>query len=55
MRLAYGITLITGEEESLQRVLKVVHELERIASAGTYLVDTFPGLMKVPDFLAPFK
>lgn len=55
MRLAFGITLITGQEEAAQRILKVDHELERIASPGAYLVDTFPSLMYLPHFLAPFK
>ncbi len=55
MRLAFGITLFTGEEEAAQRILKVDHELERVASPGAYLVDTFPSMMNLPDFLAPFK
>ena len=55
MRLAFGITLFTGQEDAAQRILKVDHELERVASPGAYLVDTFPSLMYLPDFLAPFK
>ncbi|KAJ9602494.1 hypothetical protein H2200_013037 [Cladophialophora chaetospira] len=55
MRLAFGITLFTGEEEAAQRILKVDHELERVASPGAYLVDMFPSMMYLPDFLAPFK
>jgi hypothetical protein len=33
----------------------VNHNLERVASPGAYLVDTFPILIKLPRFLAPFK
>ena len=55
MRLAFGITLFTGEEEAAQRILNVDHELERVASPGAYLVDMFPSMMLLPDFLAPFK
>ena len=55
MRLAFGITLFTGKEEFAQRISKVNHALERLASPGAYLVDTFPSLMNLPDFLAPFK
>lgn len=55
MRLNYGTTLHTGEEATLRRIVKVVHELERIASPGAYLVDTFPSLMRLPSWLAPFK
>jgi len=55
MRLAFGVTLYTGKEESVVRILRVVHNLERIASPGAYLVDTFPILMYLPDFIAPFK
>ncbi|PVH90895.1 cytochrome P450, partial [Periconia macrospinosa] len=32
-----------------------VHTVERVASPGAYLVDTFPSLMMLPTFLAPFK
>jgi cytochrome P450 len=33
----------------------VVHTVERVASPGAYLVDTFPVLMHLPGWLAPFK
>ena len=55
MRLAFGITLFTGQEDAAQQISKVNHELERVASPGAYLVDTFPSLMYLPDLLAPFK
>ena len=55
MRLAFGITLYTGKEDVAVRILKVVHNVERIASPGAYLVDIFPSLMHLPDFLASFK
>ena len=53
--LAFGKKIETGDEEIVQRIVDVNHNLERIASPGSYLVDTFPILMKIPRSLAPFK
>lgn len=55
MRIAYGKAIKTGDEPYVQKVLKVVHTVERVASPGAYLVDTFPILMYLPEWLAPFK
>ncbi|KAJ9609684.1 hypothetical protein H2200_006012 [Cladophialophora chaetospira] len=55
MRLAYGKTIETGDEPYIRDALKVVHTVERVASPGAYLVDTFPSLMYLPSWLAPFK
>lgn len=55
MRLGYGKTIETGDEPYARDVLKVVHAVERVASPGAYLVDTFPILMHLPSWLAPFK
>lgn len=55
MRLAYGKTIETGDESYVQDALKVVHTVERVASPGSYLVDTFPSLLYLPNWLAPFK
>ena len=55
LRLAYSKPVFTGEEPFVRRILAVVHAVERVASPGAYLVDTFPILMKLPAFLAPFK
>nr|OQO31889.1 hypothetical protein B0A51_01084 [Rachicladosporium sp. CCFEE 5018] len=55
LRLAYSKPVVTGDEPFVRQVLKVVHTVERVASPGAYLVDTFPILMKLPRFLAPFK
>ncbi|KIX03989.1 uncharacterized protein Z518_07542 [Rhinocladiella mackenziei CBS 650.93] len=55
MRLGYGKTIETGDEPYVRRILKVVHTVERVASPGAYLVDTFPILMHLPTWLAPFK
>lgn len=55
LRLAYSKPVVTGEESFVRRILAVVHTVERVASPGAYLVDTFPILMKLPSFLAPFK
>jgi cytochrome P450 len=54
-RLAFGRRIATGAEEEVRRIYKVVHNLERIASPGAYMVDTFPSLMKLPEVIAPFK
>lgn len=54
-RLAFGKRIETGDEEIVQKIVAVNHNLERIASPGAYLVDTFPILMNVPKPLAPFK
>ena len=55
LRLAYSKPIHTGEEDHLKRINMVNHHLERIASPGSYLVDTFPILMRLPSWLAPFK
>src|ERR1700742_3040253 len=55
LRLGYGKTIETGDEQYARDVLKVVHTFERLASPGAYLVDTFPILMYLPTWLAPFK
>ncbi|KAG4441425.1 hypothetical protein IFR05_003112 [Cadophora sp. M221] len=55
MRLAFGKLIVTGEEDVLKRILRVVHTVERVASPGAYLVDTLPSLMNIPEFLSPFK
>lgn len=54
-RLAFGKTVNTGKEELVKRILETVHTVERVASPGAYLVDSFPSLMYLPRFLAPFK
>ncbi|KAM3420748.1 hypothetical protein BST61_g3996 [Cercospora zeina] len=55
LRLAYSKPVVTGKESFVRRILAVVHTVERVASPGAYLVDTFPMLMKLPSFLAPLK
>lgn len=55
MRLGYGKVIQTGDEPYMRDILKVVHNVERVASPGAYLVDTFPILMHLPTWLAPFK
>ncbi|KAK4498266.1 hypothetical protein PRZ48_010923 [Zasmidium cellare] len=54
-RLAFGKTLETGHEQSVRNVFNVVHTVERVASPGAYLVDTFPSLLILPQAIAPFK
>lgn len=38
------------KNEYLRRIMKVVHTVERVASPGSYLVDTFPSLMYLLKF-----
>jgi cytochrome P450 len=54
-RLAFGRRILTGKEEEVRRIFAVVHNVERVASPGAYLVDTFPSLMSLPTVVAPFK
>ncbi|KAL6887113.1 cytochrome P450 [Trichoderma evansii] len=55
LQLAYGKTVETGDEPIVRDILEVVHNVERLISPGAYLVDTFPILMWLPKWLAPFK
>ena len=55
LRLAYGKRVATGREPLVKRIVRVNENLERIASPGAYLVDTFPSLNCLPFFLAPWK
>ncbi|KAL9620326.1 MAG: hypothetical protein Q9160_005125 [Pyrenula sp. 1 TL-2023] len=55
LTLTYGKKVETGEEEVVRRIMQVNHHLERIASPGSYLVDTFPSLNWLPSWLAPWK
>jgi len=49
-RIGYGKTVETGDEEHVRRILEVVHHVERVASPGAYMVDTFPLLKYLPSF-----
>lgn len=55
MRLLYGQRLESGHDEDCRRILGIVHELERVGSPGAYLVDVFPWMLHIPNFLAPWK
>lgn len=52
-RLGFGKTI--KNEGVVRRIMDVNHNLEKVASPGAYLVDTFPSMMYVPEFLAPWK
>ncbi|KAK3702409.1 hypothetical protein LTR37_014875 [Vermiconidia calcicola] len=54
-RLGFGKVMKTNNDPLLKRLLTELHHVERVASPGQYLVDTFPVLMYLPDWLAPFK
>lgn len=55
MRIGFGKTIETGKEPHVRDILNIVHTVERVASPGAYLVDSFPILMYLPSWLAPFK
>ncbi|GAB1213345.1 hypothetical protein ATERTT37_002494 [Aspergillus terreus] len=54
-RLGFGRWIETGQETDFRRIVRVGKEVERVASPGQYLVDSFPFLMNLPLPLAPFK
>ena len=54
-RLGFGKVMKDNNDPLLKRLFTELHHLERAASPGQYLVDTFPVLMYLPDWLAPFK
>jgi hypothetical protein len=54
-RIGYGMPIKTGKEPYVRRALGVVHNVERMASPGSYLVDTIPALRHLPEILARFK
>ncbi|KAI1082148.1 cytochrome P450 [Whalleya microplaca] len=53
--LAYGYRLKTGSEAELAHSRNVQGEFVKIARTGVFLVDTFPVLNYLPEFLAPWK
>lgn len=53
-RLGFG-KVMKQNDPLRDRIFSIVHNVERVASPGAYLVDTFPILMHLPDWLAPFK
>ena len=54
-RLGFGKVMKEHNDPLLKRLFTELHHVERVASPGAYLVDTFPILMYLPDWLAPFK
>ena len=54
-RIGFGRVMRDNNDPMLKRLFTEVKVLERVASPGSYLVDTFPILMYLPDWLAPFK
>lgn len=54
-RIGFGRWIETGDEPDFKRIIKVGKTVERVASPGAYLVDSFPVLNVLPSFLAPFK
>jgi cytochrome P450 len=55
MRLAFGETIVTGEEEAVRRIYVVLDNLSRLINPVGYLVNIFPVLMHLPAWMAPFK
>lgn len=54
-RIGYGKSVSTGQEEHVRKALDIVHNVERIASPNSYLVDSLTILKYLPKLLAPFK
>ncbi|KAK7453121.1 hypothetical protein CaCOL14_005034 [Colletotrichum acutatum] len=55
MRIIYGLRAETGHDREVRMLLDIVHELERVGSPGAYLVDIFPSLKYLPEWMAPWK
>lgn len=56
LRLLYGKIVPKSEEsEHVDRIMTIVHTLERTGAPGAYIVDFLPFLKHLPTFLAPFK
>ncbi|KAK1994072.1 cytochrome P450 [Colletotrichum falcatum] len=55
LRIIYGLRIESGRDRDATMILDIVHELERVGSPGAYLVDLFPSLMRLPEWLAPWK
>ncbi|KZL67504.1 cytochrome p450 [Colletotrichum incanum] len=55
LRIIYGLRLESGHDRDARMILDIVHELERVGSPGAYMVDFFPSLMHLPEWLAPWK
>lgn len=53
--LGFGKVMKDNDDPLLKRLFTELHHVERAASPGQYLVDTFPFLVYLPDWLAPFK
>jgi hypothetical protein len=55
LQIGYGKVSYIGGEPYLRESIEIVYTLERVASPSVYLVDIFPILIYLPDWLAPFK
>lgn len=53
--LFYSHRVRTAADPILLQAHAVNHEFDQLAQVGKYLVDSFPVLNKLPDFLAPWK
>ncbi|KAL5337893.1 cytochrome P450 [Aspergillus crustosus] len=53
--LNYGYRLKTGYEKELMDGKRVQAEFARTGQVGAYIVDSFPWLNNLPQFLAPWK
>ncbi|KAL4888249.1 cytochrome P450 [Aspergillus ambiguus] len=54
-RIGFGRWIETGHESDFKRIIAVGKNVERVATPGSYLVDSFPLLNVIPEALAPFK
>lgn len=53
--LAYGMRLPTGQEPEIREILAVADDFVESIMSGVWIVDLFPVLNNLPNFLAPWK
>ena len=57
LREIYGKHLMNAEEDEFHtnKIAERMHNIERVATPGGYLVEMIPALLYLPEFLAPFR
>jgi cytochrome P450 len=55
MRIVFGVDLRNDNDQRLVRMKAVFDNVVRALTPNAYLVNTFPILMRLPSWLAPFK
>jgi cytochrome P450 len=57
LRQGFGKTVDRGPQEDshARKIMSLMHVIEKVGSPYAYMVDVLPILLRVPDWLAPFK